>query len=114
MDHGKVSLGFVGVSSKSQRLMMVSHPGKAGVASPTVGAKDGAVGNVVFDKAGKRIGAAVGNDTKPQSSCIDPALVLLAVVRARPDLYSVDHDRLVMSSATFAACLAADQAFINF
>jgi hypothetical protein len=114
MDHGQVRLSFVGVAAERQRLMDVSHLGKAGVASPAIGAEDGAARNIVFDKSGKRIGAAVRHDTKPQSSCIDAALVLLAVIRARPNLDSADHDRLVMSSATLAACLAADQAFINF
>jgi hypothetical protein len=114
MDHGQVRLSFVGVAAERQRLMAVSNLGKAGVASPAVGAQDGSARNVVFDKAGKRIGAAVGHDTKAQSSRIDAALVLLTVICARPNLYGADHDRLVMSAATFAACLAADHAFINF
>jgi hypothetical protein len=114
MDHGQVRLGFVGVPAERQRLMAVSHLGKAGVASPAIGAQRGAKCDVVFDKANESIGAAIRYDTKPQPSRIDAALVLLAVIRERPNLYSADHDRLVMDSATFAACLAADQAFINF
>jgi hypothetical protein len=114
MDHGQMRLSFVGVAAQRQRLMAVSHLWKAGVASPAISAEDRAARNVIFDKAGGRIGAAVGHDTKPQSPCIDAALVFLAVIRARPNLYSANYDRLVMSSATFATCLAADQAFINF
>jgi hypothetical protein len=114
MDHGQVRLSFVGVAAERQRLMTISHLGKAGVASPSIGAQDRPKRHVIFDKAGKRIGAAVRHDTKPQSSCIDAALVFLAVICARSNLDSADHDRLVMGSATLAACLAADQAFINF
>jgi hypothetical protein len=114
MDHGQMRLGFVGVAAERQRLMVVSHFWKARVASPAIGAEDGAARNVVFNEAGKRIGAAVGHDTKSQTSCIDAALVLLAVVSARPNLYRPDDKSLVMDAATFAACLAADHAFVNF
>jgi hypothetical protein len=114
MDHGQVRLGLVGVSAEYQSFMAVSNLWKTGVASPSVGAEDGADRNVLFDKAGKRISTAVRHDAEPQPSRIDSASVLLTVVRARPNLYSADHDRLVMGTATLAACLAADQAFINF
>jgi hypothetical protein len=113
VDHGQVRLSFVGVAAERQRLMAVSNLGKAWVASPAIGAQDGAARNVVFDKAGKPIGAAVGHDTKPQSSRIDAALVLLAIVCARPNLYGTDHDGLMMRSATFTARLAADHAFVD-
>jgi hypothetical protein len=113
MDHGQVRLGFVGVAAKRQCLMMVSHIWKARVASPAICAQDGTERNVVCDKAGKHIGAAVGNDAKPQPSGIDAASVFIAVIRARSDLYGADDDGLVMSSATFAACLAADHAFVD-
>ena len=113
MDHGQVRLGFVGVAAERQRLMTVSHLRKAGVASPAIGAQRGAHRNVVFDKADKRIGATIGHHAKPQSSCINAASVLLAVIRTRPNLYSADHDRLVMDPATFAARLAADHAFVD-
>ena len=114
MDHGQVRLGFVGVAAERQRLMVVSHLWKAGVASPAIGAQRGAARNVVFDKAGQRIGAAVGHDAKPQSSCVDATLVLLSIVCARPNLNGSDYDRLVVHTATFAARLATDHAFINF
>jgi hypothetical protein len=113
MDHGQVRLSFVGVAAERQCLMMISGLGKARVASPAIGAKDGAARNVVFDKAGKRICAAVGNYTKPQTSSIDAASVLLAIVRARSNLYGADHDGLVMRAATFTARLAADHAFVD-
>jgi hypothetical protein len=114
VDHGQVRLSFVGIAAERQSLMAVSHLGKAGVASPAIGAQDRPTRDVVSDKAGKRIGAAIGHDAKPQSSRIDAALVLLAVIRARSNLDSANYDRFVMRAATFAACLAADQAFINF
>jgi hypothetical protein len=114
MDHGQVRLSFVGVAAERQRLMVVSHLGKARVSSPAIGAQDGTERNVVCDKAGKRIGAAVGNDAKPQPSGIDAASVFIAVIRPRSDLYGADDDGLMMRSATFAARLAADHAFINF
>jgi hypothetical protein len=113
MDHGQMRLGFVGVAAERQRLMVVSHLGKAGVASRTIGAQDGAARNIVFDKAGKRIGAAVRYDTKPQSSRIDAASVLLAVILTRPNLDSANHDGLMMRAATFTARLAADHAFVD-
>jgi hypothetical protein len=114
MDHRQVRLSFVGVSAERQCLMAVSHLGKAGVASPAICAYRGTKRHVFFDKAGKRIGAAVRHDTKPQSSRIDAVPVLLTVILTRPNLYSTNHDRLVMCAATFASRLAADQAFINF
>ena len=113
MDHGKVRLGFVRVAAERQRLMAVSKLWKARVASPAVGAHDGAARNVLFDKAGERFGASVWNDTQPQSSRIDAALVLLAIVCARANLYGTYHDRLVMCAATFTACLSADHAFVD-
>jgi hypothetical protein len=114
MDHGQMRLGLVGVSAERQGLMAVSHLRKTGVASPSIGAQDGAARYVVFDKADKRIGAAVGHDTKPQSSRINAASVLLAIVCARANLYGADHDGLVMNAASLAASLAADQAFVDF
>ena len=68
----------------------------------------------VFDEAGKRIGAPIWHDTKPQPSRIDTALVLLAVILSRPNFNSADDDRLVMNTATFAARLAANQALVHF
>jgi hypothetical protein len=114
MDHGQVRLGLVGISAERQRLMVVSQLWKAGVASPAIGTEDGAVRNVLFDKAGKRIGAAIRHDTKSQSSRINAASVLLAIVCARANLYGADHDGLMMRAATFTTRLAADHAFINF
>jgi hypothetical protein len=114
VDHGQVRLSFVWVTSERQSLMVVSHLWKAGVACPAIGAQRGAARNVVFDKAGERVGAAVGHDTKPQPSRIDAASVLLTVIRARPNLDRPDDKSLVMNAATFSACLAADHAFINF
>ena len=113
MDHGQVRLRFVRVAAKRQRFMAISHLWKAGVASPAVGAQRGTKRNIVFDKAGKCIGAPVGHTAKPQPPRIDAARVLLAVVRSRPNLNGADHNRLVVSAATFAACLAADEAFVN-
>jgi hypothetical protein len=114
MDHRQMRLGLVGVAAERKRLMAVSHLGKAGVASPAIGAEDGAARNVVFDEAGKRGCTAVWYNTKPQSSRIDAASVLLAVILTRPNLYSADHDRFVMGSAPFSSRLASDHAFINF
>lgn len=113
MDHGQMRLSFVRIAAERQRLMAVSHFGKAGVASPAIGTQGGAARNVVFDKAGKRIGATIRYDAKPQSSRIDAASVLLAIVRTRPNLYGADYDGLVMDSSTFTARLAADHAFVN-
>jgi hypothetical protein len=113
MDHGQVRLGFVGVAAERQRLMVVSHLGKAGVASPTIGAQYRAARNVVFDKAGKRIGAPIRNNAKPQSSRIKAASVFLTIVGARPNLNRSHNDRLVVRTSTFAARLAADHAFVD-
>jgi hypothetical protein len=113
MDHGQMRLSFVGVAAERQRLMAVSNLGKAGVASPAIGTQDGAARNIVFDKADKRVRTSVWHHTKPQPSRIDAALVLLAIVAARANLYSTDHNRFVMNSSTFAARLPADHAFIN-
>jgi hypothetical protein len=114
MDHGQVRFGLVRVTAERQGLMMVSHLRKVRVASPAIGAQRGTKRNVVFDKAGKRVRTAVGHNAKPQSSCIDAASVLLAIVLTRPNLYRSDHNRLVVSAPTFASSLAADQAFVNF
>ena len=112
MDHGQMRFGFVGVAAERQRLMAVSQLRKGWVARPAIGAQDGAVSNIVFDKSGKCVGAPVRYDAKPQSSCIDAASVLLAVILTRSNLYG-DHDGLMMRAATFAARLAADHAFID-
>jgi hypothetical protein len=114
MDHRQVRLSFVGIAAERQSLMAVSHLGKSRVASPAIGAQRGAKRDVVFDKAGKRIGAAVWHDTKPQSSRINAASVLLTIGRARPNLDRPDDKSLVMDAATLAARLAADHAFVNF
>ena len=113
MDHGQVRLSFVGITTERQSLMVVSKLGKAGIASPAICPQRGAKRNVVFDEASKRIGAAVGYDTKPQSSRIDAALVLLAIILSRPNLYSADNDRFVMRAASFAARLATYHTLVN-
>jgi hypothetical protein len=109
-----VRLSFVGVAAKCQRLMAVSHLGKAGVSSPAIGAQDRTERDVVFDKAGKSVGAPIRHDAKSQAPRIDTASVLLAVILTRPDLDSTHNYGLVMRAATFAARLAADHAFIDF
>jgi hypothetical protein len=113
MDHGQVRLSFVGVATERQRLVAVSNLGKARVASPAVGAQDRAACNVVFDKAGERIRAAVWYNAQPQPSRIDAALVLLAIVCTRSNLYGTDHDGLMMRATPFTARLAADHAFVD-
>jgi hypothetical protein len=50
MDHRQVRLSFVGIAAERQSLMAVSHLWKAGVASPAIGAQDGAARNIGFDK----------------------------------------------------------------
>jgi hypothetical protein len=113
MDHGQVRFGFVRVAAERQCLMVVSHLRKAGVASPAIGAQRGAKRDVFFDKAGKSFSAPVRNDAKPQTSRIDAASALLAVILTGPNLDGTDHDRLVMSAASLSARLTADQAFID-
>jgi hypothetical protein len=113
MDQGKVRLSFVGVAAERQSFMEISHLGKAGIAGPAISAQDGAERNAVFDEAGKRIGAAVRHDAKPQTSGIDAASMFLALIRARPNLYCADYDGFMMDAATFAARFAADHAFVD-
>src|SRR5271170_5527442 len=76
MDHRQVGLGLVRVASERQGLMAVSHPGKAGIASPAIGAQDRTQRDVLFDKAGKRVGAPIWHDTKPQPPSIHATSVL--------------------------------------
>jgi|ERR1700691_6230523 hypothetical protein len=113
VDHGQVRLGLLRIAAERQCLMAIPSLSKSWVASPSIGAQDRAKRHVVFDKAGKRIGAAIRHYAKPQPSCIDAAPVLLAIVLARPNLYRSDHDGLVVSAAPFTARLAADHAFID-
>jgi hypothetical protein len=114
VDHRQVRLSLVRVAAERQRVMAISSLGKSGVGCPCVSAHDGAGRNIFFDKTGERVGAPVGHDAEPQSSCIDAALVLLAVVLMGPNFDGADHDGLVMDTATFAARLAADQALVDF
>ena len=113
MDHGQVRLSLVRVSAERQRLMAVSRLGKSGIAGPSIRTQDRAKRYVLFDKAGKLCGAPVGYDAKPQPSRIDAASLFFAVILTGSNLDSADNDRLVMSSATFAARLAADHAFVD-
>jgi hypothetical protein len=113
MDHGQVRLGLVRVASERQRLMAVSRVGKPRIAGPSIGAHSCARRNIVFDKAGKRVGAPIWHNTKPQPPRIDAASVLLAVILARPNLNRADHDGLVMNAASLSARLSADKTFIN-
>src|SRR5271168_4002100 len=92
--------------------MAVPRLGKSGISGPSIGAQDRANRDVFFDKAGKSFSAPVRNDAKPQSSRIDAASVLLAVILTRPNLDSANHDGLMMRAATFTARLAADHAFV--
>ncbi len=114
MDHGQVRFGLVGVAAKRQHVVAESVCGKSRIASPSVSSHDGADRNILFDKATEGLRAPVGHDAKPQPPRIDAARVFLAVIRSRPNLNSADNDRFVMHSATFAARLAANQAFVNF
>src|SRR5437588_459851 len=114
MDHGQVRLGLVWIATERQCLMAVSNLGKAGIAGPSICAQRGTERDVVLDKADKLRGTPVGHDTQPQSSRIDAASVLFAVIVTRSDLNSADHDRFVMGAAPLATRLAADHAFVDF
>lgn len=113
MNHGQVRLSLVRVAAKRQCLMAITAFGKARVSCPAIGAQRGTKRDVVFDKAGKRIGAAIGHDTKPQAPRIGSASELLAIFFTGPNLDSANDDGLVMRAATFTARLAADHAFID-
>ena len=114
VDHWQMRLGLIRVAAKSQGIMAISHFGKLWVAGPSVSAHHSAVGDVLFDKACERFSAPVWHDAKPQPSSINAASVLLTIILARPNLYSSNHDRLMVDAATFPPRLAADHALIDF
>ncbi len=72
VDHGQMRFCLFRITGKSQHLVTVSHIGNSIVAAPPIRADSSTLLNVVFDKAGKRFGATVGYDAKPQASRIDP------------------------------------------
>ncbi len=113
MDHGQMSLSFVRITTKRQHVMTVSCLRKLRVTGPSIGAHDSTVDNVLFDKSGERFGAPIWNDAKPQPSRIDSALVLLAVISARPNFNRSDDKSLVVDAASLAARLAADKTLID-
>ena len=114
MDHGQVGFGLVRIAAERQRVMVVSNLWQFRIPSPSVSAHHSAKRNIVSDKADKRFGASIRHNTKSQPSRINSTLVLLAIVLARPNLNGADNDRFVVGATTFAARLAADQAFIDF
>jgi hypothetical protein len=114
VDHRQMCLRFVGIAAKRQHVMVISARSKPRIAGPPVSSHGSANRDILFDEAGERFRAPIGHDTKPQPSRIDAARVLLAVIRSRSNLHSADNDRFVMGSASLAARLAADHAFINF
>jgi hypothetical protein len=114
MDHRQVRLGLVGIATKRQEVMVVSHFRESRITDPSIGAHGSASGHVVFDKAGKHFSAPVGDDAKSQPSRINAAPMLLAVVLARPDLNGADDKSLMMNAASFPARFTADKTFVNF
>ncbi len=114
VDHRQVRLSFIRVATKRQHVVAVSCSRKPWVAGPSVGAHDGAGGDVLFDKSGERFGASIGNDAKPQPSRIDAASMFLAVFLTGPNLDSSDDKSLMVNSASLAARLAADKTFVDF
>jgi hypothetical protein len=114
MDHGQVGFGLVWIAAERQRVMAVSNPWQFWIRSPSVSAHHSAKCDIVFDEVGERFRTPIWHNAKPQPSRVDAPLVFFAVICSRTNLYSADNDRFVMRSATFATCLTADHAFVNF
>ena len=114
MDRRQVRLCFIGIATKRQRNVAISLLRQLGLAGPSVGSYDSSVHDIIFDKSGKRFGATVRHNTKPQASRRDAASVNLAVVQTRSNLNGPDYNRFVMLAPAFSARLAADVTFINF
>src|ERR1700677_364737 len=94
MNHGQVRLCLARKPAERQRLMAISSLGKAGIAGPAIGAQRRAKRDVLFDKAGKRVGATVGDNAKPQPSGIDSASVFLALIFKGSNLDTPNYNGL--------------------
>jgi len=114
MDHGQVRLSLVRIAAERQQVMAISELRKSGIACPSISAHDSSKRDILFDKAGKHFGAPIGNNAEPQPPCIDASSVLLAILLARPNLNGADDKSFMMNTASLAARLAADKAFVNF
>src|SRR5580658_7880896 len=113
MDHRQVCLSLVGIATKRQEVMAVSHFWEPRIAGPSIGSHSSASGHVVFDKASKHFGAPIGDDAKPQPPRVNAAPMLLAILLARADFDGADDESLMMNAAPFAARLAANKAFVD-
>lgn len=114
VDHRQVRLRLFWVAIERQRLVAVSSLGKSTVACPPVATDDSARCDVLFDKAGERFGVPVGYDTQSQATCIDAALMCLAVILTRPNFDGTDHGSLMVCTPAFPAGLAANVALVYF
>ena len=115
MDDGQELLGYFGIATFGNGVVIVPTLSQASVAAPIVRDDQRPRSDGAIDKPTKRFGATVSGNCQPNAPRIAPILSLVLRGSRLPmaHLNGAGDQNLVVNASAFAACPAADPGFVH-
>src|SRR6202050_1203515 len=115
MDDGQELLGYFGIATFGNGVVIVAAFPQAGITAPIVRDDQRPRSDGAIDKPTKRFGATVSGNCEPNAPRIAPILSLVLRGSRLPmaHLNGAGDQNLVVNASAFAACPAADPGFVH-
>src|SRR5271169_4005054 len=115
MDDGQELLGYFGIATFGNGVVIVAAFPQAGITAPIVRDDQRPRSDGAIDEPTKRFGATVSGNCQPNAPRIAPilSLVLRGSMLPMAHLNGAGDQNLVVNASAFAACPAADPGFVH-